>query len=454
MAVTNIKRQQDTAYGTQQTTSATPYEGLSGVYENTKNNLGNYQQGYKPSDQAVEAGKRLDATMQQKPGVYQSKYTDQLDAILEEISNPQEFKYSFDGDELFKSYADEYTQRGKQASLDTMGQAAALTGGYGNSYAQAAGNQAYQQYLLGLYDKGLDLYDRAYERNKDNQSTKQTQANMLMSLDDRDYTRYQDSVANWQNDRDFAASQASAIAEQDYNQYKDMLTYYTGLAEIENQAWNTEEERAEAIRQYNQDFAENQRQFNETLAENQRQFNESLAWDQEESYRDYNENVRQYNTTLAENQRQYDTTFAENQRQYDTTLAEDQRQYDTSLAWDQEESNRDLARDYVVAILENGGTPSDDLLSAAWLTAADAEALRAEVSGGSGGSGGSKGNSGLPAAPTSPVDLGSYFEELGSGSGGNWWETYGNEVTGESETKEAKTREERTDDEVKKKNNK
>ena len=34
--------------------------------------------------------------------------------------------------------------------MDTAGQAAALTGGYGNSYAQTAGQQTYNQYLLGL----------------------------------------------------------------------------------------------------------------------------------------------------------------------------------------------------------------------------------------------------------------------------------------------------------------
>ena len=42
-------------------------------------------------------------------------------------------------------------------SQDTIGSAAALTGGYGNSYAQNAGNQAYNQYLLGLFDQGSNL---------------------------------------------------------------------------------------------------------------------------------------------------------------------------------------------------------------------------------------------------------------------------------------------------------
>lgn len=46
--------------------------------------------------------------------------------------------------------------------MDTMGQAAALTGGYGNSYAQSAGNQTYQQYLTALNDQVPSLYQQAF----------------------------------------------------------------------------------------------------------------------------------------------------------------------------------------------------------------------------------------------------------------------------------------------------
>ena len=411
MAVTNIRRQQNTAQEVPQVTSRTPYRGLSGVNENTANNLGNYQQGYKPSEKVQQAQKNTEEVMSRKPGEYQGKYDEQLDELLQQITNPQELKYSFDGDELFKSYADEYTQRGKQASLDTMGQAAALTGGYGNSYAQQAANQQYQQYLLGLYDRGLDLYDRAYARSKDQQAQAGDTFNNLMSMDSRDYGRYQDAVANWQNERDFAAGREDAAGQADYQQYQDMLTYYTGLAEIENQAWNTEEERAEAIREYNQDFAEKVRQFDETMNwnkeesyrdfyENQRQFDESLNWDKEESNRDYLENQRQFNESLDWDKEESTRNFWE-----------DVREYDTSLDWDKEESNRELAYNYVTAILANGGTPSQELLDAAWLTAADAEQLRTQIeAGGSGGSGGNKvkaeetGNT-----PVSPVSLWEYF---------------------------------------------
>ena len=51
---------------------------------------------------------------------------------------------------LYRQYESAYRRGGKQAMEDTMANAAALTGGYGNSYASTAGNQAYQSYLAEL----------------------------------------------------------------------------------------------------------------------------------------------------------------------------------------------------------------------------------------------------------------------------------------------------------------
>ncbi len=48
---------------------------------------------------------------------------------------------------LFDQYADYYKRQGKLAMEDTIGRAAALTGGYGNSYAEVAGNQVYDSHI-------------------------------------------------------------------------------------------------------------------------------------------------------------------------------------------------------------------------------------------------------------------------------------------------------------------
>ncbi len=91
------------------------------------------------------------------------QYIDQMNSIYGKIMNRGPFSYDLNGDMLYRQMADRYTQMGKDAMRDTMGQAAALTGGYGNSYAQQVGNQAYQQYLASLNDQVPALYEQAYK---------------------------------------------------------------------------------------------------------------------------------------------------------------------------------------------------------------------------------------------------------------------------------------------------
>ena len=315
---------------TQQKYPSSGYQGLQGVNNNTANQVANYQNGYKAGQAVNNAQQQMQNVQAQKPQTYNSKYSAQLDSILQQVTNPEKFQYSFNGDELFKSYADLYTQKGKQASLDSMGQAAALTGGYGNSYAQQAGNQQYQQYLLGLYDKGMDLYDRAYQRYLGDQEQQREAYNMLANADQTDYGRYRDTVGDWQNELDYWTNMYNTESDRDYSRYGDQRDYWTQLAQVENADYRSEQERQEAIRQFNLNYEENQRQFNENLAEQRRQYDQK----------------------------------------YEYEKMSDQQKY---------------AYNYAMAILEKGQMPSDDMLKAAGLSKEDAQKLIKKVSSGGGG---------------------------------------------------------------------
>lgn len=90
------------------------------------------------------------------------QYIDALNKIYSTIMNRGAFSYDMENDPLYKQYAKQYTQLGKQAMVDTTAQSAALTGGYGNSWATSAGAQAYQGYLDQLNDKIPELRNQAY----------------------------------------------------------------------------------------------------------------------------------------------------------------------------------------------------------------------------------------------------------------------------------------------------
>ena len=260
-------QQQSQAQQSQAQQQYTPYTGLQGISGQTADNMGRLMNGYQPSEAVTAAQQALKSLQDTRPGAYNSRYNAQLEQVLQKITNPQQFNYSFNGDELFKQYADRYVQQGKQASQDAMGQAAGLTGGYGNSYGQMVGQQTYDQYLQGLYDKGMDLYDRALQRWQAEQNGLLDQFNVLSQADQSDYGRYRDTVGDWENERNYLTNRADTEAERDFNRYNTELNYWTNLGQAENAGYMQQ-----------QQFDEQQRQFDAQMAENQRQ------WDQQYAY--------------------------------------------------------------------------------------------------------------------------------------------------------------------------
>lgn len=78
--------------------------------------------------------------------------------------NREVFSYDPETDPLYQSYRKQYTDAGRLAMEDTVGMASTLTGGYGNSYAQTAGQQTYNAYLQQLSSLMPELYGAAYDR--------------------------------------------------------------------------------------------------------------------------------------------------------------------------------------------------------------------------------------------------------------------------------------------------
>lgn len=123
-------------------------------------------------------------------GSYQSEWTEKLNGMLDKIMNREPFQYDLNADALYQMYKDQYVQQGRMAMQDTMGQAATMTGGYGNSYAQNAGQQAYQGYLQQLTGKIPELYQAAYDRYAQEGQDLYNQYNMMANQDASDYERF------------------------------------------------------------------------------------------------------------------------------------------------------------------------------------------------------------------------------------------------------------------------
>lgn len=178
-----------------------------------------------------------------------------MDEALQKVLNRDKFQYDINGDALYQQYKDRYIQQGKQAMMDTVGQAAALTGGYGNSYAQKAGQQAYQGYLQGLNDKVPELYQMALERYNQEGTDLLNKYGLMSDQYAKEYSRYRDSVGDWRAQRDYLTTLYNNERSFDYTGYRDRVA---------DEQWQKNFD--EALRQYNENLAEQKRQYNASLA--------------------------------------------------------------------------------------------------------------------------------------------------------------------------------------------
>ena len=112
---------------------------------------------------------RLAETEGARPA-YAGTYDDDIREAYDRILDRESFRYSLDDDALYQQYADRYSAAGKLAMRDTMGQASALTGGYGSSYGQAAGQQTYDAWLQGLGDVATYAEKRFFDWHKDDRA--------------------------------------------------------------------------------------------------------------------------------------------------------------------------------------------------------------------------------------------------------------------------------------------
>lgn len=232
---------------------------------------------YKASDTVTQALAALNTQLGAKPGEYQSTWQDQINTIIDKILNREDFSYDLNSDALYQQYKDQYTQQGKLAMQDTMGQAATMTGGYGNSYAATAGNQAYQFYLSQLNEVVPELYGMALDKHNQEGQELYNQYGLLTDQENKEYGRYQDEYSQWQNELLRLYDQYNTERNFDYGKYTDERNFaYGTYADDKSYAYD-EYRNAIADEQWQKQFDEQVRQYNEQMAFSKQQYKDSKA---------------------------------------------------------------------------------------------------------------------------------------------------------------------------------
>ena len=229
---------------------------------NTQYNSGFTYGDFAGNDDPVvnEAWNVLNQHQGSKPGEYSPVWQDEADAYLNQYQNRDPFSYDFNSDALYQQYKDNYIQQGQMAMMDTMGQAAAMTGGYGNSYAQTAGQQAYNLYMNQLNDIMPELYQMAHDRYTQEGQDMLAMYDLYMNKENYEYSKYQDVLNNWYQEDSRLQGNYDSAYNRAWNEYLE------GKNTAYNDYWNNinmnyQKERDEvADKQWQATFDENKRQ--------------------------------------------------------------------------------------------------------------------------------------------------------------------------------------------------
>ena len=194
---------------------------------------------YSKSDTVLQAESMLTQHNANKPGAYTPVWQDEADSYLSQYQNRDPFSYDFNADALYNQYKDNYIQQGQMAMMDTMGQAAAMTGGYGNSYAQTVGQQVYNQNLNQLNNILPELYGMAYDRYNQEGQDLLNMYGLYMDRENQAYDQYQNELNNWYLEANRLTDNYNTLYNRDYGEYTDkkQIAYDKHLAD-KDLAWD------------------------------------------------------------------------------------------------------------------------------------------------------------------------------------------------------------------------
>lgn len=239
---------------------------------------------YEKNENVISAENALKEWENSKPEEYRSKYSEQIESILNSILNREKFSYNMNADPLYNQYKEQYVNNGKKAMLDTVANATALTGGYANSYALTLGNEAYGEYLNKLNDVALSLYDRAYAKYKDYGDSQIDKITLLGNLDDSDYSKYRDEISDYYTNGEYLLNKLNSLSESDYEAFLQEIAAYESDREYEYQKY------IDALEE---------KRFYDELAFNREKFDEEMAFKKSEAERDQRNKDRSYSLSAS-----------------------------------------------------------------------------------------------------------------------------------------------------------
>ena len=290
-----------------------------------------------------------------------TSYTDDVEAMMQKIMNREDFEYDVDKDQLFQQALASAMNSGKTAMQDTIGQASALTGGYGSTYATSAGNQAYNAFIEDAYNNLPEYYNMALQAYQMEGEEMYNQLGMFVDADNREYQRTYDAWnANFAN--------TESIYAREYGAWQDSVNNAIQSANLQLNEYGTRVDASAMLYDAYRDDANTiydreHQSWADSVAQAQ-----SLAGVQYDSYwanKEFDEKVRQFEKGYALEERYTNAQIANMNRSSsggskssgDDSLSEFLRMFDTeqdAIGAIEKARNSGTVQSFEASILEEG----------------------------------------------------------------------------------------------------
>jgi hypothetical protein len=240
-----------------------------------------------------------------------------------------EWNYNPSTDPVWQAYQKQYRREGNRAAEDTLGRAAAMTGGMPSSYAVTAAAQAGNNYAAALSDKLPELYKDSYNRWFNEYQRQLGLADAYAGAGQTEYNRYRDRLGQWNTDRSFQYNlNRDAVEDERYDrEWAQKLREYA-----DEQGWK-QKDWEQYLREYGDKLSEQEKewayqQYRDSISD--ARYEDETAWNRGK----YEDEIA-YQRQMDEWEREYGLgRDAVEDSRYETKWQEQLRQQEIDEAWD------------------------------------------------------------------------------------------------------------------------
>lgn len=198
---------------------------------------------------------------------YSGAYDNAINRLAGDYMN-NKFKFSENGSSEFQALGDKYRREGQRQQENTQGSYAANTGGYSNSYAQAAGQRAYGSYMDELQGKLPGIRQTAQNNFNAQQEQTLNQLSVMRNMDETSYQRFRDKVQDNYDFMTYYQNKYNTERGLDMSQFQNELTRWQAQYSAASSNLSNIRQLAESQYEHNTVSADTQASINSSKAQN------------------------------------------------------------------------------------------------------------------------------------------------------------------------------------------